>query len=115
MGQLDRAETPQRGLSPQPVKVRKGELPIEVHDIVPDVEDQAVVIATVLLVPESPPNHLEVQVGAVDWTSDDDGAGLRRVEAFPEYGVVHECLHLPSPEGFDYAAAGGWVSLSCCD
>ena len=92
MGQLDRAETPPRGVSPQPVKVRTGELSLEVLDIVLDVEDQVAVIATVLLAPQSPPDQLAVQVGAIDRTSAEDRAGLRRVKACSEYGVVHERL-----------------------
>ena len=62
MGQLDRAKMPQRGLRPEPVEVRKGKLALEVHDIVLDVEDQAAVIAAVFLTPQSPSDHLEVEV-----------------------------------------------------
>ena len=104
MGMMDQAQSQSRSA--------KASFPSKFTILSSDVEDQAAVITAVSLTPQSSPDHLEVQVGAIHRTGDDDRAGLRCIEALPEYSIVHKRLNLAGPERLNNAAAGGWISLS---
>ena len=76
-------------LCPEPVEIRERELPLEICDVVANVEDETPVVAAVLDAAQPSPDHLEIEVGAVYRPSDHDSPGLRRVEALPEDSIVH--------------------------
>ena len=97
---------------PEPIQLRKSELPVEVPNIVPDIEDEAAVAASITGSPQTPSNHLEIEIGTVYRSRHDDSSGLWRVESFSKYTIVDKCLDRTATKLFDHAAPGRSFSFS---
>ena len=106
--QIDAKQT----LGPKPIQFRKCERSVDIFDVVSNVENETAVVAAIQRSPQTPANHLEIEIRAVDRPRHDDGTGLGCVGAFAEYTVVDKRPDLAATELFNHAAASRRFSLS---
>ena len=91
--QMQKRMTGPDALVPQPIQFRERQCPVVVLDIVFDIKNQTAVTAPIQHSPQPASDHLEVEIGTVDRPRYDDGSGLRCVESFSKYSIVHQHLH----------------------
>ena len=63
------------------------------------------VITAILDASQTSANHLKIEIGAIDGTRHDDGAGLGSIETLTEYPIIHERPYPTAPKFLYHPAA----------